>query len=408
MNRKFRIDLFFILGLVAVGISACGSSGSGASTSTASSEPPSGTAVTQPTLVNLYPNQAPGNSALLTVMVTQVGTVPVSMPLGFDTGSAGVTLYAQSIFPAAMVNDSGFVFPSGETSMTYGGVTITNLKSTRSYGTVNQTVENGNLGFAQLTFGDAHGQLTTQVMPVFLFYSVTTVAGTAYAPPRWQGWFGVAGTNGTIDVAGSVEPTTGYSGCSLQTSTSCYVVSVMKYLDYSAQVNAGFVLNPAPIQTCDISTPGSCAPAPMLTVGLNSDAETGFSTTPLTCPPNGYVGPSTIAGYPVCQKAIPQTTFAVSGASVGSFTGYSIFDTGTPYMYFSTPAASSFPNAVQAGSTVSVTLPPGFNYRFTAESTDTANSLVDAGADGNSIVGIQYFTTNSFLIDFTSSIEGWK
>lgn len=65
-------------------------------------------------------------------MVTQVGTVPVNMPLGFDTGSAGVTLYAQSIFAASMVTTSGFIFPAGQTSMTYNGITVTNLQGTRS------------------------------------------------------------------------------------------------------------------------------------------------------------------------------------------------------------------------------------------------------------------------------------
>jgi hypothetical protein len=356
----------------------------------------------------LYPNQSSSQAALLTVMVTAVGRVPVSMPLGFDTGSAGVTLYAESIFPPDLVTPSGFVFPAGQTSMTYAGITVTNLQGTRRYGTLNKTVEYGNLGFAQLTIGDAKGQLTTEVMPVFLFYLLESVNGHSYAPPGWQGWFGVASTNGTIDVAGAVEPANGYAGCTQRTNTGCYVVSVMKYFNYGDKMNAGFMLHPAPIQTCDITTPGSCHPSPMLTVGLNARVESGFSTTPLVCPPNGYVGPPMIAGYPVCQKAIPDTTIAVSGASVGSFTGYSFFDTGTPYVYLSTPPGNSFPSSVLPGSTVTVTTPSGFNYSYTAEATGTADTFVDAGGNGNSIVGIQYFTANSFLLDFTSSIEGWK
>ena len=73
-------------------------------------------------------------------MVTSVGTVPVSMPLAFDTGSAGVTLYAENIFPASMVTTSGFIFPAGQKSVTYKGIMVTNLQGTRSYGTLNQTV----------------------------------------------------------------------------------------------------------------------------------------------------------------------------------------------------------------------------------------------------------------------------
>jgi hypothetical protein len=56
---------------------------------------------------------------------------------------------------------------------------------------------------------------------------------------------------------------------------------------------------------------------------------------------------------------------------------------------------------------VSLTMPSGFNYSYTA-GTGTANTVVDAGGDGNSIIGVQYFTTNYFLLDFTSSLVGWK
>jgi hypothetical protein len=407
VNKSFRSSQLFFVGLVAAWLTACGSSGSGVSFISPPPPPPSG-ALTQPTTLNLYPNQSSNQSALLTVMVTSVGAVSVSMPLGFDTGSAGVTLYAESIFPSSLVSESGFVFAAGQTSITYNGIVVTNLQGTRSYGTLNQTVEYGNLGFAALTFGDAQGQLTTEVMPVFLFYSIEDVTGEGFSPPGWQGWFGVASTNGTIDVAGAVEPPGGFAACSEQTTTSCYVVSAIKYVDYGSQVNAGFMLSPAAIQTCDITTAGSCTPAPMLTVGLNAAVESGFSTTPLVCPPNGYVGPPVIAGYPVCQKNIPNVTITASGASVGSFTGYAVFDTGTAYIYLSTPTGSSFPAVVPSGTTVTVTPTSGFNYSYTAAGTGTANTVVNAGGNGNSIIGVQYFTTNSFLLDFTSSIEGWK
>jgi hypothetical protein len=38
----------------------------------------------------------------------------------------------------------------------------------------------------------------------------------------------------------------------------------------------------------------------------------------------------------------------------------------------------------------------------------TADTVVAAGADGNSIIGLEYFKTNYFLLDFTSSVVGWK
>jgi hypothetical protein len=295
MRSQFILSIF--AGLTALSITACGG--------TSGTPPPVNGATAQPTVLNLYPNHSSNSAPLLNVMVTSVGTVPVSMPLAFDTGSAGVTLYAESIFPASMVTTSGFIFPAGQTSITYNGITVINLQGTRSYGTLNQTVEHGNLGFAELTFGDAQGAVTTQLMPIFLFYSIDDVTGHGFAPPSWQGWFGVASTDGKIDVAGAVEPTGGLGACTQQSGASCYVVSAMKYLQYGAQLNAGFMLSPAPIQTCDITTPGSCSPVPMLTVGLNPELESGFSTTTLTCPPSGYIGPPDIAGYPVCQKTSP-------------------------------------------------------------------------------------------------------
>jgi hypothetical protein len=388
--------------------SGCGGSSSAASgTTPPPPEPPSATSIDQPTVVNLYPHQSAIEDPIFTVMVTAVGGVPVSMPLGFDTGSAGVTLYAQSIFPASLVSDSGFVFPEGQSSMTYNGITVTNLQGTRSYGTLNQTVEHGNLGFAMLTFGDSAGKITTQTMPVFLFYSIDYVTGSGYAPPEWQGWFGVASTDGEIET-GSIEPPAGYVGCAPQSMETCYVVSALKYLDYGNQVHAGFMLSPTPnFPTCDITMAGSCAPQGALTVGLTADLESSFSTSALTCPPNGYVGPADIAGYPLCQKTINDVTVGVSGASIGTYVSGVIFDTGTAYVYLSTPANSDFPSTVEAGSTVSFTTPSGFHYSYTAGA-GTANTVVAADANGNSILGVEYFESNYFLLDFTSSLVGWK
>ena len=245
-------------------------------------------------------------------------------------------------------------------------------------------------------------------MPIFLFYSITDTTGFGFSPGSyWQGWFGVSSTNGGITVANSTEPAGGYSGCATDSTASCFFVSAMKYIDYGNQVNAGFLVSPAPIQTCDSATAGSCQPQPMLTVGLDANVESGFSTTPLVCPPNGYVGPASIAGYPVCQQNV-RVTVTASGLATGVFRGYATFDTGTAYFNFSTPAASSFPSSVAPGSTVTITTLSGFDYAYAVDSNATTSTNVDSGGDGNSVIGIQYFTTNSLLLDFTAGIVGWK
>jgi hypothetical protein len=391
-------------GLVAAILGGCGGS-----SDSAPAVNPVGGVIEKPVVINLYPNQSATSVPRLVVMATAVGSAP-SVPLIFDTGSAGVTLYAPSIFPSSMVTAAGFVFPSGQTSITYNGITVTNQQGTRTYGSTDLRAQNGNIGYARLTFGDAQGQLTTAVMPVFLYYSITdVVTGQALEVPSFQrGIFGVASTGGTIALPGSIEPPGGYPACATDTNSTCYVVSALKYLQYGNSVSAGFMLSPAPIQSCDITTAGSCAPAPMLTIGLSATLKTGFSTVSLPCPPNGYLGPASIAGYPVCQKPIDNTTVMVSGDAVGTIIGGAVFDTGTANMQIATPAGSAFPSTVPVGSSVLVTTSSGFTYSYTATSSDPLATIVNADFSGSTIIGIGYFTTNSFFIDFSSGSEGWK
>jgi len=406
-RRSSCICALVSIGLAAAVLGGCGgSSDSGAAPSVTAV----GGTIDEPVVMNLYPNQSATTVPRLMVMVTSVGSAAVSMPLIFDTGSAGVTLYAPSIFPSSMVTAAGFVFPSGQTSITYAGITVTNQQGTRTYGSTDLRAENGNIGYAQLTFGDAQGHLKTGVMPVFLYYSTTDVATglPVEVPSTQQGIFGVASTSGTIALPGSVEPSGGYPACAAGTNSTCYVVSVLKYLQYGSSVSAGFMLSPASIQSCDIGTAGSCAPAPMLTIGLNSTLKAGFSTVSLPCPPSGYVGPANIAGYPVCQKTIDDTTVMVSGGTVGTVVGGAVFDTGTADMQIAIPAGGTFPPMVSVGSSVLMTTPSGFSYSYITTIPDPLATIVNADFSGSTIIGIGYFTTNSFFIDFGAATEGWK
>jgi hypothetical protein len=398
MNR-IPISLALALALANAFLAACGGSSMGSSAAPI-------TTIDAPTAIELYPNESSENPARLTVMVTAVGTTPVSMPLGFDTGSAGITLYAPSIFPSSMLGANGFIFPSGETRMSYGGITVTNQQGTRLYGSVlNNRNENGNLGFATVTFGAASGQVTTQTMPVFLYYSITdNQTGTLVPEPTQQGWFGVADTAGSIVIPDSVEPAAGYPACSSASVGTCYVVSVLKYIAYAGGVNAGFSLAPTAIQPCDIATPGGCTPVPILTLGLTSNLEDGYTTQPLVCPPNGYVGPAQIAGYRVCQKTILHTAITALGETV---TGYSLFDSGTAEMQISTPAGSNFPLIIPAGTTVTFAQSSGYDYSYTS-GTGYFDTVVEPDTTTVNVIGIGFFTTNSLFIDFTTSTEGWK
>jgi hypothetical protein len=180
-------------------------------------------------------------------------------------------------------------------------------------------------------------------------------------------------------------------------------------VDYAAGVNAGFMVSPSPLQSCDIATVGSCAPSQTLTIGLNGSVETGFSEVKLNCPPSNYSGPDNIDGYAVCQMGIPDTTVTVSGAASGVLAGTVLFDSGTPSMVLNVPAGSAFPPSVPSGSSVMVATPSGFTFSYTGGSgSEVTNTIVQPGSTAESIVGIGYFTTKSFFIDFTSGTEGWK
>lgn len=388
----------------------CGCGGSNSSAPAAAPQPALGT-IQQPTTVSLYPSTSSTDGNRLFIKVTAVGTTAVAMPLAFDTGSAGITLYAPDIFPSSMVSSSGFAFTPGQTSISYNGITVTNQSGTRKYGSATTgRTQTGNIGYATVTFGGGGGEVVTAVMPVFLYYLITqNSTGQSEPVPHQRGWFGVNDAPNLITVTGSIVPAAGYPACAPETNSSCYVVSILKYLSYAAGVNAGFMLSPSPLQSCDITMAGSCPPSQTLTIGLDNSVETGFSKMQLNCPPSNYLGPDNIDGYAVCQMGIPDTTVTVSGSASGVLTGTMLFDSGTPTMVLNVPAGAAFPAAVSPGSSVMVETASGFPFSYTAGAGSEATStIVQPNSSAESIIGIGYFTTNSFFIDFTSAAEGWK
>jgi hypothetical protein len=406
MSRRLQPPWPALLAAVlgSLALASCGGSGSGLGSHAAQTGPIA--TISQPQVMNLYPNRSSTSAARLTLIVTSVGTAAVSMPVIFDTGSAGITLYAPDIFPATMVGASGFQFPAGQTQMTWQGIIVTSQAGTRTYGIPsNSRTQNGNIGFATVTFGDSTGQVVTQTMPVFLYYSVTDVQTGANIPVAAQrGIFGVATTAGTIVIPDSTEPPDGYPACAETTTGTCHVVSPLKYITYGAGVDAGLLLSPATIDTCDISTAGSCPPQPVLTLGLNAALEADFTPYPLVCPPVTYIGAASIAGYPVCDKTVAGTLVSADGVVVS---GTALFDSGTPEMIIPTPVGSAFPDPVAAGTSVNVMLPNGYAYDYQVDGNYDA-VLVEPDTTAVTVIGIGYFTTNALFIDYTSSTEGWK
>jgi hypothetical protein len=406
---RLKVRLFDAKGFVsmamALTVAACG----GGSNGSVPPPPPTPTGtIPHSMIMDLYPVQSSSTGPRLFVMVTAVGSQAVNMPLAFDTGSAGITLYAEDIFPSTLVSSAGFVIPEGQSSITYNGITVTNQQGVRKYGyATNGRSQTGNIGYATITFGNADGQLTTQVMPVFLYYLITDNAtGNPEPVPIQRGWFGVNSGPGFINVANSTEPPGGYPVCAVSTLGSCRVASVFKYFSYASGIDAGFMLNPAALQSCDITVADDCTPASILTIGLTQAEEAGFSTSSLICPPSTYVGPLTIQSFAVCQPSIPNTTITLSGPVTGVFTAAPLFDTGNPAMVLLDPASSSTPVVLPAGTPIMLSLPSGFIYNYSTTAQGMGATTISTTETTG--IGIQFFTTNSFFIDFTTSSEGWR
>jgi hypothetical protein len=387
-------------GLICCCLASCG----GNIVHTTQSVPQTTSNIQAPTAIKLYPVGYTVNPRIF-VMVTP-GTAPVSLPLAFDTGSSGITLNALSVFPPSMVTATGFIFPARESSITYNGIIVTNQQGSRVYGGLAGRTKIGNIGFARITFGDTAAQLTTDVMPILFYYSVmeTATQMPAATQPQ-QGWFGVNSAPGAIEVAKSVAPSTGFPACSQETTGTCRVVSVLKYLDYSSGVDAGFSLSPATLKQCDVTSAGSCIPQSLLTVGLTGAMEAGFSTITLPCPPPEYLGPDSIQGYSVCQSNIPGSTATIAGSVSASLNESPLFDTGNPANALA-QASGALSSPVPPNTLITLTTPSGFVYSYvTAASGITETGIGPTISTG---VGINFFTEHSFFIDFVGNTEGWK
>jgi len=247
-------------------------------------------------------------------------------------------------------------------------------------------------------------------MPALFYYQITTEpAGTVLAPNAYQnGIFGINPNGGAAVVAGSSEPPGGYPACAPGVVGTCENASPLKFLTYSNGVHAGYMPAPAPLQSCDILTAGSCQSAPSLTIGLTAAMEDGYNAASLTCPTPNYNGVDTINGYPVCIASQPNSVVTVSGPVSGSMIATVNFDTGTPGMTIRIPSGSTFPSSIPSATDVLWQLPSGFTYSYTSDANlyDTADYILPSGMSGT--IGIGFFTTNYFFTDYAASTTGWK
>jgi len=388
------------------------------------------TVISSPTAVGIYPvATGPDGYSRAYVPVTMVGNNPVSINAAFDTASAGVVLNAFDVVPSSMVSIKGFNLPAGHNTIAYNGITVTNNVMTTylngqgagidfgsgplsgAYSTNGPLIAaTGNLAYAQLTFGSG-AAVTTAVVPILLVYQVSTRAnGPALPSTVASNVFGVGGIFTPIGplTGAYVYPTT---TCATPPGSSgaCDLVSPLRSLSFTSNIDPGFLLAPLSLQNCQIGTPGSCTAAPSLTLGVNNattqvlgfangrSISAGCSSLTLT-----YVPPASYGcGPPYYDRELESYDNLTSVTAVLLDTGNSgmTLGPGNPGVFPATIAADT-QVTIQFGQTGRGALPmPTYIYQFT-----TGTGVYTTTVLPNSTVtdlGIGFFTTHRFYIDYS-------
>jgi hypothetical protein len=324
-----------------------------------------------PVTLGLY-EYASGVNKRVFLPVTQVGTKAVTYYTVFDTGSSGMTLDATDILPASMITSSG-IQVTGD-SVVVNGITVTSTKGTISFGDqLSSTKEYGNLAYANITIGDAQGNLALKRVPFFLYYKIVDETG-AQLPAHASDVFGVG-------------PGTSY--------VTSLIQSPLINFNTGTNLTSGFKL--ATLNKSLFSTSGTYV-SNLLTIGLsNGDlSSAGFIMHPLTYSSSGGYSPN-----------IP-ATITYGGKTIS---GQILFDTGTPSTTviedrLATNAVGNLP----ANSTVTITTSKGFVYTYTTSNTGNLTEVQNPNNTGDyrTIFSLDFFISNEYLTDYGNHQIGLK
>ncbi|MGF7081203.1 hypothetical protein [Mucilaginibacter sp. UYCu711] len=296
----------------------------------------------------------------------------VNYGLVFDTGSTGLTIDANGIIPASMITTNGFVIPGD--SVVVNGITITSQQAVITYGSVNSSIsEYGNLAYTAVTIGDGNGNITTPRIPIFLYYKIVDNTGKQLSAHA-------------ADVFG-VGP-----GVS---STSRKIGSPLSYFKLADNVASGFRL--AKLNSSNFGNSATYTPN-LLTIGLtpNDLNASSFVMHPLAF--------NAISGY----SSNIASTITYNNKNVA---GKILFDTGTPSTHIiEDPTATTNTAALPANTTVSFVTGPGFSYQFATASNYNFTTVQKPSYSGDdrTILSINFFLDNEFLVDYTNHRIGLK
>jgi hypothetical protein len=307
------------------------------------------------------------------IYISKVGTQTGSWISVFDTGSSGMTIDAHGILPDSMITTDGFKF-TGD-SVTVRGLTITAQQATLSYGDANdETLEYGNLAYAQVVIGDKNGSVTTQRIPFFLYYKIIDLKTGKQQASHSNDVFGVGPGMSFANLA---------------------IASPLSYLTSSNTIR-GFKL--AKFNSGMFSTNGTFVSG-LLTIGLFPDdvaASSGFIMHNLPF--------SDISGY---SPTIP-STITYNGQTIR---GAVLFDTGTPSVStIENPNATANETALPANTKVTIVTNDGFTYTYTSSNTNFITQVAQPNftLDTRTIFGIDFFLNNEYMMDYQAHSIGLK
>jgi hypothetical protein len=333
-------------------------------------------AIAKPTKLGVY--EADSSIFKLVYMnVMTVGTQTVNDAPLFDTGSGGLVIDADGLLPPSMITNSGFTFTGDSTVV--NGITITNQTSTVEYGDDVSTTDKvyGNLAYASVTIGDATGNIVIKRLPFFIYYKAVDSKGVKYAVHE----FDVLGVSPEYDIS---------------FPNNTFITSPFNSFDPGNGLTKGFKM--AALGTSNFSYEGNFVPD-VVTLGLTAadlSSSSGFVMHELTF--NAGDGYS-----PVIPATIAYGTKTVSTEVV--------FDTGTePYGYIEDKTAPRTTTLLPQNTSVTVATTAGFNYSYTTSATDNLTYLENPTGSGGavSIVSLEYFLNNEYLLDYTNHQIGLK
>ena len=313
----------------------------------------------------------------LFMTISKVGTQTLSPDINgliFDTGSGGLVMDAHGILPASMITTSGFNFTGDSTVV--DGITITNQTSTVVYGddAASDATVYGNLAYADVIIGEpTDATITVKRLPFFLYYKSTDANGNAIAAHE----FDVLGVNSEYDIVFNNGATIGSPFATYDPGTGLTKGFKMPALGASNFTDSNEIPLTSGVITVGLTAADLSSTSVYKMTTLTDDAPYGY-------PP---VVPSTIA------------------YNSSSFLAYVVFDSGTdPYNYIEDGNAANTTTQLPANTAVTVTTTSAnFAYPFTTSATDYLTYIENPSESKTniSILSLEYFLNNAYLMDFT-------